>query len=974
MRINFRQGVVSYQPSGFLDQPTGTGGDVNILATNRSVTVTIAHDYTNYTHSEDKDFIKAWRKPFATNIKYWLYWDFNPLTFARTFGYTTLEPVAQSVPPGNGDSPVVGVIPGAAGIGAFLVKEYYNLPVDKSFAIIHSTENDGNYTVKSSSYDTITGRTTIYVKEAIVSDIVDGDATLDIDLAGNPLFTEDRHWFDTTTNIHKVLSAGKWVSVLRVFAALLVNGNTFISPSQNSDIQDFTGTQIGNNNAVFSGRVLFSEGGGTSSPMRRDDGTFFTTEDQFFTNQSRVDALRLESNVTRAQSVGNLSEFSVVAWVDDGQVNVAQYDDVGNTVVGLLTEPLSNLEVGAIIVQGVVTNPAWNWTGDVPVGSTLWVDNGEFVTVDPHINDPVNFPLPRVPVARVLDKDTIIFEQGLGGIGEQGPVGIVGSVPPADTTNIGGVILLTPSEITGSPPTSLPFVVGATDTRLDDARIPLPHTHQATDVSFLPAGGVTSNEIQAAVTELGNDKLNLTGGIMGGLLTLSGNPTADGHATTKQYVDNLAIGLAWLESIDAVNLIDDTISSPPISPNHGDGYIMPIDGSGGWSGILAGEIVFWDNNTFAWLNAGPVQDITSHAANVRIGIAMQSSTTPAGSFIGLKNQIVIFDTSGNISGFEIPDTNNAVYIESTALLFTFDQFTFDGTKWVRFGASSQAIVGDGLTIDISGATVSVIPSGSGGQVDALSLNGDNIGTLDLRWSAFGHSHIGTGINITPYLGDGTWGNAVDSGTGQITSTTVGSALNELADRKAEKVPSYATEANLPSAITEKGMVAFVNATNDIYFADSTGWLALARANHGHVIPYDMPFYVPGPLFSSQNIGIFTITRNVSVDAGAPGSYATAGKPASALPTTILIRRDVVPYGSPVTIGSIEFIAGSSVGSIFWTSNILFNIGDILMLTTDSTPSDLEEISVTIAGEITIGTILPGADENIDSIIYALVLS
>mgnify|MGYP001823110434 FL=1 len=62
MKINFRQGVVSYQTGGFLQV---NGGNVDILASNRSVTVTIAHRDTNYTHSEDNYVASAWVGPFT---------------------------------------------------------------------------------------------------------------------------------------------------------------------------------------------------------------------------------------------------------------------------------------------------------------------------------------------------------------------------------------------------------------------------------------------------------------------------------------------------------------------------------------------------------------------------------------------------------------------------------------------------------------------------------------------------------------------------------------------------------------------------------------------------------------------------------------------------------------------------------------------------------------------------------------------
>ena len=94
MRLNFRQGIVSHQPGGFLNQPT-INGDVDLLANNRAVTLTVADRATNYTFSDDNTVTGAWSGTFAPATDYWLYWDFDLLTFARTFGSTTIEPVHQ---------------------------------------------------------------------------------------------------------------------------------------------------------------------------------------------------------------------------------------------------------------------------------------------------------------------------------------------------------------------------------------------------------------------------------------------------------------------------------------------------------------------------------------------------------------------------------------------------------------------------------------------------------------------------------------------------------------------------------------------------------------------------------------------------------------------------------------------------------------------------------------------------------------
>jgi len=152
------------------------------------MTVTIAHQGTNYVHSEDNSVFDAWSGPFDVGTTYWLYWNFSLLTFERTFGVTTLEPVYQATAP---SSPV-----------------------------------------------------------------------------------NDQMWYDTANHIHYVYNAGSWIEVLRVFAAKIINGVTFVGMSSMGSA--FAGTQISDTTSVLAGRVLFDE---SSNPMIRDDRTIFTTED-----------------------------------------------------------------------------------------------------------------------------------------------------------------------------------------------------------------------------------------------------------------------------------------------------------------------------------------------------------------------------------------------------------------------------------------------------------------------------------------------------------------------------------------------------------------------------------------------------------------------------------------------------------------------------------------------------------------------
>ena len=938
MRINMRQGVVSHQSGGFLQ--VNPSLNVNLFATNRPVAVTVAHHDTDYLHSEDAPITDAWVGPFSPTENYWLYWDFNLSSFERTFGFTKLEPVAQSIPPGGGGVDILQAIPGVNNQGQFVVDGHYVVTPQRPIAVALSTGNDGIYTVVSAVYNSVLGETTLFVAEDVVDATPDGQVSLDLDIAGNPLLTEGRMWYDTNNHIQYELRSGVWAEVLRVFAAQLTLGNVFLSMSIDGAAGTFTGTKIGDTSSTLTGRVLFTE---NSKVIQRDNRTFLTTEDQFFTNQSRVDAIRLESNVSRAQNTESaLAQFTVVTWVDDDKIVTTQYDDTGESVVGMLTENLLFGEVGAIIIQGSIINPTWNWTtgaGAVPVGSPLWVNNGLLVAVDPHVSDVLNFPTGRVPVARVLGNDSIIFEQGLGGKGDTGPAGSIEYLPPATTSVIGGVTFVTPS----SDPL-FAFAISDTDPRLFDARTPLTHLHTATEVVFTPAGGITSNTVQLALEEVGLTKLNISGGTLSGPLILSSNPTTGLQATTKQYVDGLVSGLVWLDPVCLINMISDVETIPPVTPVISDAYIVAPGAVGDWSAIPSGHVVVWDGTV--WLDRGAVTDVNPVAA--RFGIAFKTNTTPGGSFVGQKNNIALYDNTGTLTGFEIPTQNNAVFVCNVSSLHAFNQFAFSGTDWVLFG-SAQAITADGITTTLGTNVLSVKQFADGGINDVKFWQGLEPADLALAYSPLSHTHIGTQVALTPYITSPDWGTLSSPPTAQLISTEVQGAVNELMDKKAAKRPTYATLIDAPAAGTVEGMIIHVRDESLMYYPDSGSWSPLAINGADLSIPYDIAFSASGILQQNVVIGSFVSPRTIDVDALAPGSVAYADSTATSTYTLKLFK---VVSGVPTEVGTVTFNIGSNIGVIVIGSAFTLVPGNVLQLKTDPVavpdPS-LKDIAITIIG-------------------------
>ena len=310
MRISFRQGLVR-APANFLQL---SGGRVSIaLASDESIAVAFADRASNYLVTERQPITNAWIGPFSGGTAYWLFWDLNASTGARTFGHTLLEPEEGATAPTNPQN--------------------------------------------------------------------------------------DQHWFDTSINQMKVWNslATRWMPVIRVFAAQLSTAGTFVSMSINSPA--FTGTQIGNlqTQAVNVGALVFDADG---APVKRSNGTFFTTEDVAVTGIASSSQVKLGSMVVEAKAEANIPAFSVVRFTAFNTINVATNYLVDNGMYGIVDVAVSAGSLAQVTTDGLITNPAWDWTS-VGINTPLYVDSqGQLTTTAP--------PTP-IPVAAVADKHSILL-------------------------------------------------------------------------------------------------------------------------------------------------------------------------------------------------------------------------------------------------------------------------------------------------------------------------------------------------------------------------------------------------------------------------------------------------------------------------------------------------------------------------------------------------------------------------------------
>lgn len=400
------------------------------------------------------------------------------------------------------------------------------------------------------------------------------------------------HWFDTTNRLMYVFEGVRWRQVIRVFAASFL-ASTLTPLGSGFPSTPFAGTQVGIlQPGTLAGRIIADNVG---QPIRRSNGQFFTSEDDFFINGSPVNAVRLESGIVDATAGTNLAMFQVVKYVQFNTVSPAAYADIEDAVIGIMMEDVTIGGTGTLCIQGRVTNPAWNWTN---VGVPLWVTTGGALTPnDPHVADPLGNTRARAAVARVISPTSIIFDQGLGGRGPQGLPGTASS-NIATAANLGVVKLSTPAVDINNP-----VVVGDNDIRNSNARQPLAHTQAATTITTSPYGLLTGITAAVQLQQLEDNKLNLAGGQMSGPLALVGLST----------VPTAPLGTNNTQLANTAYVISAIANQPAITVNWGDILGVPSTFPPSvhthplsqltQSGATAGQVPQWNGS--AWVATTP---------------------------------------------------------------------------------------------------------------------------------------------------------------------------------------------------------------------------------------------------------------------------------------------------------------------------------------------------------------------------------
>jgi len=430
----------------------------------------------------------------------------------------------------------------------------------------------------------------------------------------------DQHWFNITDHKMYVFNkSNKWGVVVRVFAAKIHNA---VITSMTNNPVIFSGSQVDLVSAgIVAGRITIDSDG---YPIRKQNGQFFTTEDEFFVNGSSATTLKLEANIFNAVANIPIARYQIVKFIDFGKITLANYDDVTTTTIAITMEDISTNSVGIISLQGLITNPEWNFQ---TVGLSVWVDvDGELTTIDPYLINPVLHANKRPPVGRVVSKTSIIFDQGMGAIGPPGIQGAGGnSVGPTGPKGDPGA--LGPQGDIGPPGEQGPIgptgPTGPTGPKGDTGDTGLQGDQGIQGIQG-PKGdpGTTANMGPATDAKLGvvtlsiaakdptkpisvgvNDPLfvnalQTTGGTMTGVLILNADPATNFEAATKQYVDTFRGLLS--------NLNDVTLTTP----------------------VKNGDFLSYSTTTNMWVNAQLPKATDTKVGVVTLSVTAKDPTSP----------------------------------------------------------------------------------------------------------------------------------------------------------------------------------------------------------------------------------------------------------------------------------------------------------------------------------------------------------
>lgn len=421
--------------------------------------------------------------------------------------------------------------------------------------------------------------------------------------------------------------------------------------------------------------------------------------------------------------------------------------------------------------------------------------------------------------------------------------------------------------------------------------------------------------------------VNVNGDTMTGFLTLNADPSSALHAATKQYVDGVAAGLSYKDSVKAATTAVLTITARTATTITIGGTTLTVDGQT----MANGDRMLVKDATTGVAGAGTADNGIYTVGGIGSSVVLTRSTDA--------------DTTGELGGGDTVWVNQGTVQADTAWTITTDGAITIGTTgitWTQTSGLGQVIAGNGLTktgnqLDIGTAssarivvnadnidlaTVSVSAGGtflkfltdSYGRViqtnpvlasdisalldadlnaiAALPSTGIAVRTAADTWAQ--RTILGTAGRVAVTNGDGVAGNpAIDLASGVATPGTYSSVT----------VDTYGRVTAGTNPFTDKIIIAEINAQGStinkcqVVYASAAGSIALARAD---------------VLTTAKMIGLVFDTTIANT---ASGNIITDGSL-----TATTTQWDAVTGGTGgLTTGSIYYLSTATAGALTTTA-------------------------------------------------------
>lgn len=404
-------------------------------------------------------------------------------------------------------------------------------------------------------------------------------------------------------------------------------------------------------------------------------------------------------------------------------------------------------------------------------------------------------------------------------------------------------------------------------------------------------------------TLLNSTYLQLSGGSLTNFLTLHADPTSALHAATKQYVDNIAAGIKYKESVRVATTANITLSGTQtidgVALSVGDRVLVKNQGTASQNGIYVVASGAWtrstDADTSGDLNGGSTVWVNEGSTYADTGWTV---TNDGAVSIGTTG-IIWTQTSGLgqvVAGAGLTKSGNTIDVgtaSASRIVVNADNIDL-ATTGVGAGTYTK------LTVDVYGrvtAGATATPADIGAQpastlltnIDALGTNGIVVksGTSALTRTITGSA------DITVTNGDGVSGNPTL--TLSNTSVTPGTYNSVTVDAKG-RVTAASNVLDGSSVVAATNGEATSIAIGKAVYVSSGDTVRLANANAA----------------STKNV--VGLVYDASISAAATGSISTSG-----VVTATTTQWDAVTGQSGgLTAGSKYYLSNTTAGNLTTT--------------------------------------------------------